>query len=295
MSRIDEALRRATVGEPDIRPAPIPLESYPIERDNGHAPEVENAAMHVRSKVTAPRTVGRNPFTAFSESVDGKVVVDHEVSHVSVEQYRKLANVLHQLQAERNLKSLMITSALPREGKTLTSTNLALTLSESYGRRVLLVDADLRRPSIHEVFRLPNETGLRDGLRADASGLPLIDVSSRLSVLPGGRPDPDPMAGLVSNRMRRLLEEASQRFDWILLDTPPVGLIPDASVLASLADGVVLVVGAASTDYRHVCRAVAEIGSERILGVVLNRVDEASMHTQEYYRRYYSSESLSQG
>ncbi|HEY1304586.1 MAG TPA: hypothetical protein VGF24_13585, partial [Vicinamibacterales bacterium] len=105
MSRIDEALRRATVGEPDIRPAPIPLESYPIERDNGHAPEVENAAMHVRSKVTAPRTVGRNPFTAFSESVDGKVVVDHEVSHVSVEQYRKLANVLHQLQAERNLKS----------------------------------------------------------------------------------------------------------------------------------------------------------------------------------------------
>jgi len=307
MSRIDEALRRAAVGDPVSRPAAqTTLEAYPAEgadtitstkevrssrpsrrRD---APIPPSSTGMIGLTIAGPRGVSGRTLATFSESVEGKVVVDQETSNVSIEQYRRLATVLHQIQAERQIKSLMITSALPREGKTLTATNLALTLSESYGRRVLLVDADLRRPSLHEVFSLPNETGLRDGLRADATALPLIDVSPRLTVLPAGRPDSDPLAGLASNRMRALLQEAAVRFDWVILDTPPIGVIPDASLLNGLADGVLLVIGAASTSYQHVRRAIAELGQDRIIGTVLNRVEPSSMHADGYYRDYYGAD-----
>ena len=106
-------------------------------------------------------------------------MVSGQTSHLAVEQYRRLAATLHGLQAERGLKTLMVTSTLPEEGKTLTIANLALTLSESYKRRVLLIDADLRRPSIHEVFGLPNQSGLTEGLRAESGQLSVLEVSPR--------------------------------------------------------------------------------------------------------------------
>ena len=87
---------------------------------------------------------------------------------MSVEQYRRLAGAVHGLQVDRGLKTLMVTSAVPNEGKTLTVTNLALTLSESYKRRVLLIDADLRRPSVHDLFRIPNTTGLAESCALNA-------------------------------------------------------------------------------------------------------------------------------
>ena len=130
----------------------------------------------------------------------------------------------------------MVTSARPGEGKSLTAANLALTLSESYQRRVLLIDADLRQPSLHEILGVPNATGLSDGLSAGAgAGIPLLEVSSYLSFLPSGRPMSDPTAGLTSDRMRRVLDAARQRFDWTIIDTPPVGLLTDAK--ASVGDG----------------------------------------------------------
>jgi capsular exopolysaccharide synthesis family protein len=194
------------------------------------------------------------------------------------------------MQTHSGLKTLMISSALPRDGKTLTSTNLALTLSESYKRRVLLIDADLRKPSLHALFRLPNARGLAEGLRSEASGtLPLIEVTSRLTILPAGAPDHTPMAGLTSERMRAVLREASGRFDWVLIDTAPIGLISDASLLADQVDGVLLVIGAGSTDYQAVKRTVNEIGRDKILGVVLNRVSEEHA-PHSYYQYYHSAE-----
>jgi capsular exopolysaccharide synthesis family protein len=185
----------------------------------------------------------------------------------------------------------MVSSARPRDGKTLTSTNLALTLSESFKRKVLLVDADLRRPSIHEVFRLPNAHGLADGLRSEASGtLPLIEVTPKLTVLPAGTPDNSPMAGLTSERMRAVLKEAATRFDWILLDTPPIGVIADANLLAGLVDGVMLVIGAGTTDYAAIKRTITELGESRIIGIVLNRV-VGDIATNAYYEQYYYSPS----
>jgi len=158
----------------------------------------------------------------------------------------------------------------------LTSTNLALTLSESYRRRVLLIDADLRKPSLHEIFGAGNAAGLSECLTSDEERpLPVIQASQYLSIVVAGRPDSDPMSGLTSTRMRRLLANAAATHDWVIIDTPPVVLLPDANLLTAMADAAILVIGAGKTPHRLVIRAVEALGRERILGVVLNRVDRS--------------------
>jgi capsular exopolysaccharide synthesis family protein len=209
----------------------------------------------------------------FSDAAATKVVVHPDADFLLVEQYRRLAAVLHHAQDERGVRTVMIASAVASEGKTLTATNLALTLSHSFQRRVLLIDADLRRPSVHQVFQLPNRDGLIDRLRREAGGtLPVARVSPTLWVLTGGRPDADPMSALVSGTMRQLLADAAAQFDWVVVDTPPVGILPDANLLAAMIDVALLVVSANSTPYPLVKRAVEAIGAQRILGVVFNRV-----------------------
>jgi capsular exopolysaccharide synthesis family protein len=208
---------------------------------------------------------------------------------LAVEQYRKLAAALHHAQGSRGLKCILVTSALPGEGKSLTASNLALTLSESYQRRVLLIDGDMRRPSLHDVFGVPNGAGLSDGLSRDGSrGVPVLEVSERLSILPSGHPVDDPTGLLTSERMRRLLEGARTGYDWVIVDTPPVGLLSDAKLLSEMVDGVVLVVEAAKTPYPDLLRAIDAIGRERLLGTVLNRltfVAGGTKYYQSYYRR----------
>lgn len=294
MSRIDEALKRAS-GE-SVATMPIEqdrarsrsaeesLERYPLE---GTAVRRTIAKVDLAPGVLiAPGASRHRQFAPLDAETDVKIVTGHPTA-AAVEQYRRLAATLHQLQAERGTKTLMITSAVPREGKTLTATNLALTLSESYGLKVLLVDADLRRPSVHEIFKLPNTAGLSDGLRQDKGQLQLVEVSPCLTVLPAGRPTSDPMALLTSDRMKSLVTEAAARYDWVILDTPPIGLLPDAQLLTGLADGVIVVIGAGSTPYTLVQRVISELGTENIIGTVLNRVEDASVPANDYLRDYY--------
>jgi capsular exopolysaccharide synthesis family protein len=203
-----------------------------------------------------------------------------------VEQFRRLAATLHQARAVSEIKSVMVTSASPNDGKTLTAINLALILSESYRRRVLLIDADLRRPSIRDVSHMPDVIGLSDGLRATTEQkLTVFRLTETLSLLPAGRPDPDPMGSLTSTRMRRILVDACNRFDWVVVDAPPVGTVSDASLLAEMVDGSLLVVRAGQTDCSLTQKAIEAIGRERILGVVLNGA-EIPPTDREYYRTY---------
>jgi protein-tyrosine kinase len=221
-----------------------------------------------------------------------RLVGSRDFPQVSLEQYRRLAAVLHQAQVDRGIKTLMIASAFSGEGKSLTSANLALTLSESFRRRVLLVDADLRRPNLHDVFQIPNLEGLSDGLKSKTvRKMPLVEITSTLALLPGGRPDPDPVGGLTSERMKHVLQQASGRFDWVILDTPPVVLLPDGNLLAAMIDTVLMVVAAGRTPCGAVERAVAAIGRDRIIGTVLNFVDTKGvtpeMQGYDYHRRAY--------
>jgi capsular exopolysaccharide synthesis family protein len=216
-----------------------------------------------------------------------KLMLGHPES-TSVEQYRRLAARLLMAQAEKGVRLVMVTSALPGEGKTLTSANLALTLSESYKRHVLLIDGDLRRPWVHELFEVPNISGLNDGLRTEVNRkIPLLNYTEHLSILTAGRPDSDPMSVLAGDAVRRVLKEAANRFDFVIIDTPPVALLPDAHLLSGLVDSVLLVVESGRSPLPALKRALDAVGRDRVLGVVLNRADKGlSPQHYDYYGDY---------
>lgn len=227
-------------------------------------------------------------------TLETKTVIDDHMMPASREQYRRLAAAFHQAQRTTGAKVAMVASAVQGEGKSLTAANLALTMSESYRKNVLLIDADLRRPTQHSIFQIPGAPGLSDGLvSVDEPRLPLHRLSARLTILPAGRPTSDPIGAITSERMRRLIDEAREVFDWIIIDTPPVGLLTDAALMSSMADGVVLVVKAESTPHDLVERAVDALGRERLLGVVLNRATEHAHGAGYDYYKYY--EPTSQG
>jgi protein-tyrosine kinase len=216
-----------------------------------------------------------------------KVVLGSAALPGCVEQYRRLAATLHHAQQQTKMKIVMVTSAMPAEGKTLTTTNLALTLSESYKRRVLIIDADLRRPSMHAIFQVPNIAGLNEALTASEAPPAAFALSPRLTLLPAGRPNPDPMGVLTSPAMGDLVRNAAADYDWVIVDTPPVGLLTDASLLAGMVDGVVMVIAAGTVSYKIVQRAVEAVGRNRILGVVLNRSTESPFGAGYNYESYY--------
>jgi protein-tyrosine kinase len=234
-----------------------------------------------------PRTV-RQPVTdRFRTEWKARLSVGHNVDPRLGEQFRRLAATLIHGQRTSRLKMLLVTSAVPEEGKTLTSLNLSLILSESYRRRVLLIDADLRRPAISTIANLEMSDGLAEAVTArEDRKVSLIQLSDTLSLLPAGRPQKDPLSGISSARMTRLLEEASGQFDWVIIDTPPLAAAADAGLIAEHTDGVLLVIRANRTPQSLIDHAVKALGRERILGVILNGVDGAET-TPYSYSGYY--------
>lgn len=275
-SRVDEQLQEPPVAAPaPVVPTPV----VPV------ASAVAPSPVSASPAPSLPRPPRPQAFsTRLGAGLESRLVTGASDS-VPLEQYRRLAAVLHDVQLQQGLKSLMLTSALPAEGKTLTTINLALTLSESYGRRVLVVDADLRRPSVHRVLGISNESGLNEALHSGTE--PFIrQLSPLMAVLTAGNPELAPLVGLTSTRMADLLDRLGEQFDWILFDTPPVGLLPDAQLLARLTRAVVFVIAAGVTPQSTVERAVAELGPECVIGTVLNRVEDRRIPASGYYARY---------
>jgi capsular exopolysaccharide synthesis family protein len=201
-----------------------------------------------------------------------------------VEQFRRLAATLHQAHQANGLRSVIVSSAMPGDGKTMTAVNLAIVLAESYRYRVLLVDADLRRPSIPNVMELSDGSGLSEVLRASSDKkLALVPLSPRLTLLPAGQPIANSIEALTSPRMRRILEEADSRFDWVIMDSPPVGPTTDARLLAQMVGGTIFVVHAGRTQYPDVQKAIDALGREQVLGVVLNGINEPESNPVYYY------------
>jgi capsular exopolysaccharide synthesis family protein len=163
-----------------------------------------------------------------------------------------------------------------------------MTLAHSYHRKVLLIDADMRRARVHSTFGLENATGLYDALIAEADRkLPVIAISPYLSILTAGHPGPDPVPVLTSERLGRVLDEANLHFDWVIIDTPPLVLLPDANLLASMTDAALLVVRAESTPHALVKRAMDAVGRSRVMGVVLNAASVSPHGEYGGYGHYY--------
>jgi capsular exopolysaccharide synthesis family protein len=298
MSRIGDALKRA--GAPDIADGllDMPLADHAVasQFDSVATPPVSRAPaldpdqelpLENGPVVGDRRELAAETFNGSPIRPDSRLVVNPDLPAIAVEQYRRLAATLHHIQEDRGVKRVIVSSAVANEGKTLTSVNLALTLSQSYAKRVLLIDADLRRPRVNVVFGLSSGPGLSEALdRREPRKLPVAQVSPLLSILPAGKATPDPMAGLTSSRMAAILDDASEQFDFVIIDTPPVGLLSDARLLASMADVALIVVGSGTTPCGAVQRAIDSIGRERVLGIVLNRADETLARGGEYHYYY---------
>jgi receptor protein-tyrosine kinase len=227
----------------------------------------------------------------FADLADTRLIVHPEADPVFVEQYRRLGAALHEAQFQEGIRSVMVASALEAEGKTLSATNVALTLSRSFRKRVLLIDGDLRKPAVHQLLQLQNGIGLSDILKRPGGRLPAQILSPTLSVITGGQHDPDPVALLVSDAARQVLAETRDHFDWVVVDTPPVVLFPDAGLFAGRLDTCIMVVTAATTPSPVAARAVAAIGASRILGAVLNRAEPTEIAAGYSYGQYGYAES----
>jgi capsular exopolysaccharide synthesis family protein len=294
MGWLDEALRRSDldVGEATgvLTPAQ-PSSPWLLEQDDQDVASTTEAAPAAVPPAEGRTDPGKgappHQWDAIPPAILERLVVSNSAGPLLVEQFRSLAAALHGVRLEHPLKSIIVTSASPGDGKTHVAVNLALTLSDSYRRRVLLIDADLRQPLLHWIFGVSNSQGLSEALKAttDEPVRP-VAITDTLTLLPAGRPDPSPHGGLSSDRMQRILGEAASTFDWVIVDTPPVGVLADGRLVAETVDGAILVVRAGVTQLPDLEAAADTIGRERILGIVLNAVDRTEIRGEDFYRHY---------
>jgi capsular exopolysaccharide synthesis family protein len=205
----------------------------------------------------------------------------------AIEQLRSLRSRVSQLHAKKPIRTILVSSALGGEGKTFVSANFALALARQKGKKVLLVDGDLRKPSLHQLFGAPAEPGLTEYLAGSAELADVIQggVVENLWVMPGGTPVSNAAELLGNQRIPGLLERLAAVFDWIIVDSSPVLAVSDAVAISRACDAVLLVARAGITQYDNVQRAQHEFREARVLGLVLNGVAKPE-HGAYYYAGY---------
>jgi capsular exopolysaccharide synthesis family protein len=284
LSRIDEALRlakgKSREEKPELHDQRVFTPAWTVSDEDVKETEpspVEDTGQ--RSAAPAKRPIG---ILSFSSAWRERLAGGPDGNPGLIEQFRRLAATLHHAQQNNGIKTVMVTSASPGDGKTLTAVNLALVLAESYRYNVLLIDADLRRPSIPSVIDLSDGSGLSEALRStNEQKLALVPITPKLTLLPAGQAIANSIEALTSPRMQHILDEASRRYDWVVLDAPPVGPTTDARLLTQMVGGTLFVIQAGKTQYADVNKAISALGRDQILGIVLNGVDDEPI--QPYY------------
>lgn len=243
-----------------------------------------------------PGTKSRNGSTngkRETERAAGLVTV-HDARSSSAEAYRTLRTNLIFSQSVQTLRTLVVTSPAPSEGKTTTAANLAVSFAQQ-GMRVLIVDCDLRRSRLHKMFGVPREPGVTELVLGQIDQDTAVRETSvtGLYVLPSGQLPPNPSELLGGERMKKTLASLSEAFDLIVLDTPPLLAASDAAILATIADGVVIVVRAGVTEADAGQQAMAQLQSvgARVVGAVLNDPDSKLQQYGGYYNYEYAGEA----
>jgi protein-tyrosine kinase len=208
------------------------------------------------------------------------------------EQFRTLRSRLYQIRDKQPLATLLVTSALPAEGKTFIASNLAQAMVRQQDKRVLLIDADLRCSRLHHTLGAPVSPGLSDYLMNKADELTVIQrgVPEHLCMIAGGSNAPNPSELLQNGRFKLLLDRLQSAFDWIIIDSPPTIPVSDSLLLADMCDGVLMVVRAAYTAYDAAQKSCQEFHGKNLLGVVLNRAEDTKAYGAYYYHYYGSKE-----
>jgi protein-tyrosine kinase len=296
MSRIHEALKKAEqerVTSPITEVAPILPE--PIHREAA-APSAESGRTlgDVSVATLTPDFLRFDDLRAhcahpqWHPDPNVSVFFNPDLSAHGAEQFRTLRSRLYQLRSTQTLRTLLITSSVPAEGKTFVTTNLAQAIVRQPDRRVLIIDADLRRPRVHALLGAPPAPGLTDYLRGEVDQMAIIQhgQEGNLCFIPGGNEVTNPSELLSNGRLKTLIERLSPVFDWVILDSPPCLPVADATILADLCDGVLLVVRAGATPSSTGQRARQEMQGKNVLGVVLNAVQESHFEGSYYYQGY---------
>ena len=283
MGRIDDALRLnegGTVAPPDASdPRPEFLPAWPVRAGGGGN---DHTTATPGDLVVSPTGQAPAGLIRFSSKAREKLAAGPTADPGLTEQFRRLAATLHHARQANGLNCVMVTSARPGDGKTLTAVNLAIVLADSYRYNVLLVDADLRRPSIQSIVELGEGVGLSEVLRAKTEQkLALVRLSERLTLLPAGQATANSIEALTSPRMAQIMAEWTSRYDWVILAAPPVGRTTDARLLTGMVGGTLFVIHAGRTQCDDVQRAIDSLGREHLLGVVLNGVE--SDPADDYY------------
>ena len=239
-------------------------------------------------RITDTTILGGIPFDQSAGKMP--LIVKANAKSVRSEAFRALRTNLQFVDAADHPKTLIVTSSVPGEGKTTTAANLALTLVDA-GSSVCLIEGDLRRPKLLEYFGLVGSVGLTDVLinRVELDEV-LQPFRDGLMLLGAGATPPNPSELLGSDAMRALVGDLQHRFDYVIIDSPPL-LVTDGAVLATLVDGVILVVGAGVAHSAMVARALdtLETVSGHVLGIVVNRIPRKESQRYGYYRYDYSS------
>jgi protein-tyrosine kinase len=278
MSRIEEALEKAAQMRNSKRDFVAP----------------GKAAAHIAQPVTTRYAV---PEAAGTPLQSPMLVTATDPHSPVAEEYRKLKSMIVSLTRQETFRNtLMVTSSLAGEGKSVTSLNLAISLAQEFDHTVLLVDADLRKPSLHQYFGLDPKIGLADCLRdgVDPGDVLIKTGIGKLTLLPAGKPVRNPVELMSSQRMSELLQEMKHRYPdrYIIIDTPPVLLFAETLALSYLVDGVIFLVKEGLASVQNITDALANLKGTPILGMVYNNVSQESLDSRYYY--YYGDRSASQ-
>jgi protein-tyrosine kinase len=296
MSRIHEALLRAQRERAvalQVGASALPKESARVETIGGDSVPVAAPSVHLHTALVAQPP---SDYLSFEDVTahcahphwrpDPKenVFINPNTNSHGAEQFRTLRSRLYQLRANQPLRTILVTSSLPAEGKTFMANNLAQAFVRQPDCRVLLIDADLRCSRLHVPLGAPSAPGLTDYLRGDADAMAVIQRGQEgaLCFISGGKEVADPSELLSNGRLKILLERLKLAFDWVILDSPPCLPVADASGLANLCEGVLLVVRAGSTPAEVAQRTCKEMQSKNIVGVVLNAVEKEHSNSSYY-------------
>jgi protein-tyrosine kinase len=281
MSRIQEILnkaeregtaRRTRALSEHVAPAVVPPAVAPMP-----VPPVTTLDAPPQAQWTMPTAVEHHTIAPATPRLDGRLVAATAPQSLAAEQYRLLRTRVKRAENGRTVRSIVITSPSKGDGKSLTASNLALTMAQEFHQRVLLIDADFRRPSVARLFGISDSPGLSDVLLGAADiDTALVNLSDqRLTVLPAGTPPGHPAELLGSAGMRRVLDTLRTRFDRILIDMPPVAPVADVHVLAPMADAVLMIVRAGMTSKPAIERALSGLDTAKVLGLVLNDAEDS--------------------
>src|ERR1700683_38785 len=229
----------------------------------------------------------RCPVLQVSIPADTRLVVVGKEESLAAEKFRFLGVRLRQLRQTRPLKKILITSSIPQEGKSTVAANLACTLARRRQQKTLLLEGDLRRPTLAERFGLGRTPGLCEWLSGQTEGINLYRLESLgLWVLPAGAAPQNPLELMQSGKLAPLMRQFEAWFDWIVIDSPPVLPLADASMWSRLADGILLVTRNGTTEKRQTQVGLEQIEKAQLLGALVNSSTNAA-HT-DYYQRYSS-------